>query len=194
MRRLAVAGLALVLLAACNGDKPIRGVVKYPGLEHKHVAGAVSYPQTPPVGGPHNQVWLRCGTYTEPAPNENAVHSMEHGAVWITYQPSLAQADLDLVHRLAGLNPAYVLISPYEGLPSAVVASAWGLQLQVAAASDPRLAKFVKRYAGGDQGGEAGTHCADGATLDQIRRLDAGQQPSGVPSMGAPVGSPSATP
>jgi hypothetical protein len=187
MRRLAAACLAVVLLAACSsGEKPIPGVVKYPGLQHTHVPGPVTYPQTPPVGGPHNKVWLRCGTYTEAVPNENAVHSMEHGAVWITYQPSLSQADLDLVHRLAGLKPAYVLISPFEGLPSAVVASGWGLQLKVDTAGDARLGKFVKRYAGGDQGGEPGTQCANGATLDQIRQLNAGQQPSGVPSMGAP--------
>jgi hypothetical protein len=193
MRRLAVAILALVTVAGCTHAKPIPGVVKYPGLQHTHVDGPVTYEQTPPVGGPHNRVWIRCTTYDVPIPNENAVHSMEHGAVWLTYRPDLPQADLDLVHRLLALNPRYVLISPYPGLPNPVVASAWGLQLKVDRADDPRLATFVKKYAGGKQGGEPGTHCFDGATLGQIEQLKARQQGVGTPS-GTPAPSLSGTP
>ncbi len=70
-----------------NGE--IEGVENFPSLVASHVAGQVNYPQIPPVGGPHNQVWQTCGVYTAPLANEHAVHSLEHGAVWITYQPDL---------------------------------------------------------------------------------------------------------
>ena len=59
-----------------------------------HVEGVVDYPQTPPTGGEHNPAWLNCGVYDQPVPNENAVHSLEHGAIWVTYDPSLSDADL----------------------------------------------------------------------------------------------------
>ena len=52
-----------------------------------HVTTAVNYPQTPPTGGDHNPVWLNCGVYEEPQQNENAVHVLEHGAIWTTYNP-----------------------------------------------------------------------------------------------------------
>lgn len=191
MRRLAAAAAALTLVA-CTHAKPIPGVEKFTDLAHTHVSGPVTYPQNPPVGGPHDKIWIRCTTYDVPIPNENAVHSMEHGAVWLTYRPGLAQADLDLVHRLAALNPRFVLISPYEGLPNPVVASAWGLQLKVDSAGDKRLAQFVKRYAGGKQGGEPGTRCFDGATLGQIEQLKSRTVPPGTPSP-TPSGSPSAS-
>src|SRR6478735_10459810 len=58
--------------------------------ESQHVEGVVDYPQTPPAGGAHNPAWLNCGVYTEPVPNENAVHSLEHGAIWVTYDPSMS--------------------------------------------------------------------------------------------------------
>jgi hypothetical protein len=173
MRRALAAAVALLALVACSGDakpKPpsIAGVQVVEGLSHDHVQGDVTYPQTPPVGGPHNQVWLRCAVYTETVPEENAVHSMEHGAIWITYDPALSEDEVRRVSRLQALKPAYVLISPFPGLPSKVVASTWGLQLKADSVDDPRLAAFVKEYAGGNQGGEKGADCV-GASLEQLR-------------------------
>jgi hypothetical protein len=53
----------------------------------------VDYPQSPPVGGPHNPIWQNCGFYSKPVRDEYAVHSMEHGAVWITYSPTFLVHD-----------------------------------------------------------------------------------------------------
>jgi hypothetical protein len=176
MRRLIPALAACFALVACTHSsppKPPLGVVHFEGLSHDHVGGEVRYPQTPPAGGAHSPVWLRCGVYDTPVPSVNAVHSMEHGAVWITYRPDLPQADLDRIKRLQLVKPAFILVSPFPGLPAPVVASAWGLQLTAASTSDPRLRAFVKAYAGGAQGGEPGKRCDNGATLDQAKRFDA---------------------
>ncbi|HEY7834914.1 MAG TPA: DUF3105 domain-containing protein [Ktedonobacterales bacterium] len=139
----------------------IPGVVTYSNLSRNHVQGHVNYPQTPPVGGDHNPVWLNCGIYTQPVPNENAVHSLEHGAVWITYQPNLVAADVTRLQNLVRGHD-YVILSPYDGPPSPVVASAWGLQLKVNSASDPRIAQFISKYAQGPQTPEPGAPCSGG--------------------------------
>ena len=139
----------------------ISGVVTYSNLSRQHVSGTVNYPQVPPVGGSHNPVWQNCGIYTQPIANENAVHSMEHGAVWITYQPSLSAQDVSQLTTLAS-GHSYVLLSPYPGLPSPVVISAWGVQLKVTSASDPRLAQFLKYYEQGPQTQEQGAACTGG--------------------------------
>ena len=102
------------------------------------------------MGGPHFPVWQNCGFYREPVPSETAVHALEHGAVWITYQPDLARDQVEVLRRLA--RQPYVLVTPYEGLPAPVVASAWGVQLQLDRASDPALGEFLQRYRNGVSG------------------------------------------
>ncbi len=162
--------LLAVLLASCTrGGDGLAGVRTFPDLSHAHVKGTLTYAPTPPVGGPHNARWLRCGIYAEPVPNEFAVHSMEHGTVWITYRPGLPAGDLATLRSLQRHRPEYFLLSPYAGLPSSVVASTWGAQLRVDRASDERLAAFVRKYAGGNQGGEMGADCVNGLTPDQAR-------------------------
>lgn len=168
------AAAALVAVAGCGGGKKaprIDGVREFPGLSNRHVPHDVTYAQTPPAGGDHSPAWLRCGVYAEPLPDVNAVHSLEHGAVWITHRPDLPQADRDTLQKLQAIKATHVLISPYEGLPSPVVASAWGLQLQVERAADPRLAEFTRTYAGGKQGGEQ-AGCLNGLTPEQARRFN----------------------
>ena len=88
---------------------------------------------------------------------------MEHGAVWITYTAGLPAADLAVLQALAdGGNE--VLVSPYTGLPTPIVASAWGKQLQLQSVNDPRLAQFVEFFDDGPQTPETNTPCAQGTT------------------------------
>jgi hypothetical protein len=110
----------------------------------QHPAGPITYRETPPLGGPHNVVWQNCGIYETPIHTEHAVHSLEHGAVWITYRPGLAA---DAIARLRTIaSDDYMLLSPYPGLQAAVVASAWNHQLALDGADDPRLRQFITRY------------------------------------------------
>lgn len=131
-------------------------------LEHDHVTGPVRYHITPPVGGPHNAIWMNAGVYTKPVPTERAVHNMEHGAVWITYDPDLPKSQIaqltSFVGRqtlisepssgVAGQANRYVDLTPWASntLPSPIVISAWGYQLRVSKADDPRLQKFVDTF------------------------------------------------
>lgn len=126
-----------------------------------HTEGTVNYPQTPPAGGQHNAVWQNCGYYSEPVRNENAVHSLEHGAVWITYQPDLPKNQVDTIKDVAG-NQSHILASPYPDLDSPVVASAWGKQIKLQDANDSGLEQFVSAYREGPQTPEPGAVCTGG--------------------------------
>lgn len=161
-------GVALVVISAggedevAGGKDPIAGVVSFDVASAQHVEGTVAYAQTPPVGGDHSPppVWQNCGYYSQPVAPEAAVHSLEHGAVWITYQPDLPADQVEVLRDLAG---SYVLVSPWaDGLPAPVVASAWGNQLTLDSASDPRLEAFVDAFRQGSQTPELGAPCRGG--------------------------------
>jgi hypothetical protein len=140
---------------------PIGVTKSYSNLSRDHTKEPVDYPQSPPVGGPHNPTWQNCGFYSKPVRNEYAVHSMEHGAVWITYSPDLPKDQVETLRDIAQSN-SYVLVSPYSDLPSQVVASAWGKQLYLNSADDPRLEQFVSAYQQGPQNPEPGAPCNGG--------------------------------
>ncbi len=164
-----VVAVVAVAAASSMGNGLPQGTMVFPENDHTHVSGLVTYDRTPPAGGPHNPVQLNCGVYTSAVPNENAVHSLEHGAVWITYQPSLDQTQVSQLDQIAVANyvgpEKYVIVSPYDGIPAPVVASAWGAQLYLNSGSDPRLVQFIQHYAGGGQGGEPGGPCSGGVGI-----------------------------
>jgi hypothetical protein len=140
---------------------PPAGIESFGNLGSEHVKGDLDYAQSPPVGGDHNPTWQNCGYYAEPVPDERAVHSMEHGAVWIAYSPDLPQEQVERLRDLAQ-NQLYVLVSPYPDLGSPVVASAWGKQLRLDGASDPDLERFIRAYSQGPQAPEPGAPCTGG--------------------------------
>jgi hypothetical protein len=144
--------------AAAEGPE---GTVAFDITDRTHVQGEVDYDETPPVGGPHNVTWQNCGFYSEPVQDEYAVHSLEHGAVWITYDPDLPAEQVDVLRNIA-TSQTFILVSPYQDLPSPVVASAWGRQLQLDAADDPRLDEFIQTFRLGPQTPEPGAPCTNG--------------------------------
>jgi len=137
------------------------GVQSFAVTDRTHVDGPVDYPQVPPVAGDHAPIWQNCGFYDQPVVEENAVHSLEHGAVWITYRPDLTETQIGTLYALAQRDP-YVLVSPYPDLPAPVVASAWNHQLRLDTAADPRLAQFVSAFRLGPQAPEPGGACTGG--------------------------------
>lgn len=144
------------LVAAAK--KPIEGVQTSTGLSQTHTSTPMTSSELPPVGGAHAPTWVTCGVYANPINTSEAVHSLEHGAVWVTYRPDLPQKQISALTKMAKSNP-YQLLSPYLGLAAPVVATAWGKQLKLESAQDPRLAVFLQAYLQGPQTPELGAAC-----------------------------------
>lgn len=158
-----VIGAVLITVLVRNVEPAdLSSVSVYEDLPTTHVAGDVDYDVTPPVGGPHADRWLACGVYDVPVPDENAVHALEHGTVWITYEPGLRQGDVD---RLAGQLPDEGILSPYDGLPGPVVITVWGRQLVLDGADDERLALFLSEYGDGHTAPEPLASCFGGVDV-----------------------------
>ncbi|GAB3685019.1 DUF3105 domain-containing protein [Saccharopolyspora tripterygii] len=128
-------------------SKGIQGVVTgdYKAQQHVTPTQRVAYDKNPPFGGPHDGVWADCTgvVYPQPVRTENMVHSLEHGAVWIAYNPDkVDEASLDRLKVRAQGKP-YTMLSPYPGLDKPVSLQSWGHQLKVDSADDPRIDQFI---------------------------------------------------
>jgi hypothetical protein len=148
----------------------IKGIVNYRTSSDKTIAsrnhkpGVLSYSTNPPVGGDHASRWENCmgDVYPSPIPKENAVHSLEHGAVWVAYKPGLPADQIDkLAARVKGRE--YMLMSPFTGLDHTVSLQAWGYQLKVDSVTDPRIDQFIKALRLNAQV-EPGAICSSGVT------------------------------
>lgn len=167
-------GVALVLLVAGlfylglqNQGAPtgnIEGLVTLPDPGRGHVDGDIGYGEPVPAGGPHNPNWLNCGIYEEPVRAENAIHSMEHGAVWLTYSPGLPTDQVEILRDIvrnerSRLGTALIVLSPQPDLPAPIVAAAWRVRLELEDPLDERLQLFLTRYQNGPFTPERGADC-----------------------------------
>ena len=162
-----VAGvIALGYLLYTNLQRPqppeaIAGVVDHEHQDRGHVEHEIEAGDLSPVGGIHSPEWQNCGIYDEPVSIENAVHSLEHRAMWLTYQPELAAQEVKVL-RDAVRGEGFALMSPYPGLRSPVVLTAWETQLELDSVDDDRIAEFVDRYQQGPTTPEPGAPCSGG--------------------------------
>ncbi len=160
---LGIAALFGLLALSFQDTATIHGLQHYLGLERNHDENVVYDISNglPPAGGVHSARWQNCGIYDQPVEMKHAVHSLEHGAVWLTYHPDLPQAQVEKLRRLAR-GEAFVLMSLFPDQASPIVLTAWGLQLQVENADDRRIANFIQMYQLGPQTPERGATCRGG--------------------------------
>ena len=141
-------------------DNPPEGVETFPATTNRNLEGPISYDQDPPTNGDHSPGWQKCGFYSSPIESERAVHSMDHGAVWITYRPDLPADQIEVLRGLA--REDYVLVSPYPDLRAPVIATAWRNQLELEGADDPRLRQFVDQFRVTETAPRSGNGCENG--------------------------------
>jgi hypothetical protein len=198
----AVITYAVVQVNAADADKitaadQISGLKSYDYAEgQQHVTTEVDYTESPPVGGPHDIYWADCtGTvYDVDIRHENAVHGLEHGAVWITYNPdTISDADLSTLKGLVD-GRAGMMLSPYPGLSSTISLQSWNHQLFLDSAADERVQQYIDfMLFNAEYTPEDGASCeqpqfvanplVEGAGSAQLGNSDA-------PSSGAPASTP----
>lgn len=157
-----IALIALLLFRIFEPD--VEGIVEVPvpAPANQHDNSFV-YEKTalPPTGGIHATSWLNCGIYDTEVPPENAVHSMEHGAVWVTYDPAQVSAAEIETLKDSVRGKGDTILSQYPEQSSPIVLTTWDIQLTVDSASDERIDDFINQYRG-TRGPEAGASCSGG--------------------------------
>jgi hypothetical protein len=178
----------------------VDGLQVHHDQDRNHRAGNVDYPDeatTPPDGGNHNGVPQSCQVYTTPIANEHAVHSLEHGAVWVTYNPdTLPKGDVAKLKDKVEGDP-YRILSPYPGLKSKISLQAWGEQVFVDSVKDKAIDQFLDVFTSGPQAPERNGACQGSTEARSVFDLTAAAAATATPTPSGsttPGPTPSATP
>jgi hypothetical protein len=156
--------------------------------EHPPDTSSLVYPTTPPVSGPHAGQPEVCGVHDEQIDDSVQVHSLEHGAVAIQYDPTVDAADIQSIEQIARDHEENVLSAPYSGMETPIAVSAWGYLMRLDSFDEASINEFIDAFAG--KGPEAGQTCPNG--LDQPFGATANPSPGASPSGSpAPASSPS---
>ena len=141
-------------------EDPPEGIEVYPATTNKLSEGPIEYDRSPPTNGEHDPLWQNCGAYEKPIKDRHAVHSMDHGVVWISHQPDLPAAQVERLRSYGDEN--YVIVSPYPGQEAPVIATSWRVQLELDGADDPRLREFVDGFRRSEIAPLSGNRCSLG--------------------------------
>ena len=119
--------------------------------EHINVGeGHDPYSSNPPSSGWHYGQTAQAGFYgvDETVPDENVIHNLEHGDIWIAYLPSVSEAARSELREFAA---GKVIITPRETNDFDVALVAWGrvdsFNLEGGGVQGQRIEDFITRYA-----------------------------------------------
>lgn len=158
----AVIAISLFAFTSSPSDPLINKVQAYSFQGGQHDEADLPTNPLPPAGGVHSPYWQNCGVYSQPIANKNAIHAMEHGAVWITYRPDrLSPEDVAKLQNLTRQS-GYRLLSPYPSLSYPVVLSAWNFQMPMDKVDEARIRAFMQKYEQSQGAPEPGSSCSGG--------------------------------
>jgi len=139
-----------------GADSLLTDVEQYPSEGRTHVAGGsdVDYARTPPLSGPHYDGTVEAGFYDETQPLGDVVHTLEHGAVVVYYDPGTLtpEAERSLTEWTAAHDGRWssVVVMPHpESDPdSAYVLTAWRTELRMDSYDVEVVRAFLAEYLG----------------------------------------------
>ena len=126
------------------------------GSGHRDVPDGY-YNSSPPTSGDHANSPVRCGIFTNPIPEGNQVHNLEHGFVLVQYNSEDPALETELRSVVEALNewPAYYILAPYPDMEETIALTAWGVVQYMDAVDPSDIEAFTNAYRG--RGLESGT-------------------------------------
>ena len=168
MRRLRLGGIVAAvvlivggLLAAAIINEASKPGDSVPQQASPHLATVdqphAPYTTDPPTSGPHVPEVPHWGIWPTAIRKELQVHALEDAGVVVNYQPEIDAATRTKLEALVTSYSSQVLLSPYPGLSSPIVATAWTRIQRFTQYDEAGLRRFISAYKGIDHHGQSGS-------------------------------------
>lgn len=119
-------------------------------MEAKHILVGSELPEyssNPPTSGPHYGQTARSGFRDKEISDQNIIHNLEHGDIWIAYKPNISEA---LKKELKQFSGAKVIITPRQANDTDIALASWGrldtFDIEGGILPKQRIKDFIKRY------------------------------------------------
>ena len=84
------------------------------------------YRVNPPVSGSHDPSPAEWGFYEQEVPDTKVIHSLEHGGIWVSYQPgTLNEEEINQLKELASKYDQRLIVSPRAKNDTKIAVASW---------------------------------------------------------------------
>lgn len=145
-------------------SKPVAGTEEFPIVGRTHLASGTpgsGYNSNPPTSGNHWAAPVKEGVYDKLLADEQLIHNLEHGYVWVSYVPcgedgkvatisaNVKCASKDVVAELKKIVEAdswKVVLAPRDKNETMIALAAWGRLLKFDDSNYDKMKDFIKTY------------------------------------------------
>jgi hypothetical protein len=126
---------------------------------NQHTDGTVDYSMTPPVSGEHAGSPAPCGIHATQIQNELMVHTLEHGAIGLLYDPTLDLEQIRTLEGIAGSFDDHTFSAPYEGMETPISVVAWAQNMRLDSVDEAAINEFIDTFRTGGDAPEPQNEC-----------------------------------
>ena len=113
------------------------------GRDHVSPDAEVEYKTNPPTSGGHLAQAKNWGVYSKEIDDKAAVHSLEHGGIWISYK-DIDDEDIKTLEKIGKSNPQRVVVSPRSSNDNKIVVASWGKMMKLEMINEALILKYIK--------------------------------------------------
>lgn len=113
-----------------------------------HIAAGqtgVEYKTNPPTSGSHWPNAAEWNFYDDELTDEQLVHNLEHGGIWISYK-DLSEEEINTLKEIEAENKGAVIITPREANDARIVVASWGRYMKLENIDRESIQNYINEY------------------------------------------------
>ena len=157
-----IAGIAILTLLILGGgmwfltaqsnkeqakiSKPLMGEeIPDQGRGHVPDGTKLDFNSNPPTSGRHYAKWITRGIYDKSQIDGNLVHSLEHGAVILSYKSDLPKEDVEKIKSVfSSVSVGKKIMVSRDNLDVPVALTSWGRLLKLQTIDEAKIKEFME--------------------------------------------------
>lgn len=147
--------VAVVVVAGMTASpEPPRPGIEQSDNGNEHVDSKEYGGDQPPTSGPHAGP-IAWGMYDTEVRDDQVIHNMEHGGVYVSYQPGLPKDQIEKLTNLLSepfsnpkFQPKKVILAPRAANKSPIVLSSWLRSEELESYDQSKIEDYIERNLG----------------------------------------------